>query len=210
MMRIAVTGGSGKLGRTVVAGLREAGHEVLNVDVAGTRGPGFLRVDLTNYGEVIDTLFGENDTSAGPDQASTRGLVGSGRGVVLAEQRVDDLAVVGQVHPQEARAARTGDVDVEDLVSGLAQASDNRAPQLARPTRDSDLHHLAPRGSPVQRAVSPQRVAAQGSRRVTTHSPRGQPGARGRSRPAGSVSPRPGQCPGRAVRRRAVPGCGGQ
>src|SRR5450759_6030432 len=51
-----------------------------------------------------------------------RGLVGSGRGVVLAEQRVDDLAVVGQVHPQEARAARTGDVDVEDLVSGLAQA----------------------------------------------------------------------------------------
>jgi len=71
MMKIAVTGGSGKLGRTVVAGLREAGHEVLNVDVAGTRGPGFLRVDLTNYGEVIDTLFGENDTSAGPDQAST-------------------------------------------------------------------------------------------------------------------------------------------
>src|SRR5665811_1447 len=71
MMKIAVTGGSGKLGRTVVASLREAGHDVLNVDVAGTRGPGFLRVDLTNYGEVIDTLFGENDTSAGPDQAST-------------------------------------------------------------------------------------------------------------------------------------------
>jgi nucleoside-diphosphate-sugar epimerase len=71
MMKIAVTGGSGKLGRTVVAGLREAGHEVLNVDMAGTRGPGFLKVDLTNYGEVIDTVFGENDTSAGPDQAST-------------------------------------------------------------------------------------------------------------------------------------------
>ena len=70
-MKIAVTGGSGKLGRTVVSVLREAGHDVLNVDVAGTRGPGFLRVDLTNYGEVIDTVFGENDTSAGPDQAST-------------------------------------------------------------------------------------------------------------------------------------------
>ncbi len=70
-MKIAVTGGSGKLGRTVVSVLREAGHDVLNVDVAGTRGPGFLRVDLTSYGEVIDTVFGENDTSAGPDQAST-------------------------------------------------------------------------------------------------------------------------------------------
>ncbi len=70
-MKIAVTGGSGKLGRTVVSHLRDAGHDVTNLDVAGTRGPGFLRVDLTNYGEVVDALFGENDTSAGPDQAST-------------------------------------------------------------------------------------------------------------------------------------------
>ena len=69
-MKIAVTGGSGKLGRTVVAVLRQAGHDVVNLDVAGTRGPGFVRVDLTNYGETIDALFGENDTSAGPDQAT--------------------------------------------------------------------------------------------------------------------------------------------
>jgi len=71
-MKIAVTGGSGKLGRTVVVGLRDAGHEVVNLDMAGIRGPGFLKVDLTNYGEVIDALFGENYTSAGPDQASTK------------------------------------------------------------------------------------------------------------------------------------------
>jgi UDP-glucose 4-epimerase len=70
-MKIAVTGGSGKLGRTVVTYLHDAGHDITNLDVAGTRGPGFLRVDLTNYGEVVDALFGENDTSAGPDQAST-------------------------------------------------------------------------------------------------------------------------------------------
>jgi len=70
MMKIAVTGGSGKLGRTVVAVLREAGHDVVNLDAAGTRGPGFLRVDLTNYGETVDALFGENDTAAGSDQAS--------------------------------------------------------------------------------------------------------------------------------------------
>jgi len=69
-MKIAVTGGSGKLGRTVVAVLRQAGHDVVTLDVAGTRGPGFVRVDLTNYGETIDALFGENDPSAGPDQAT--------------------------------------------------------------------------------------------------------------------------------------------
>jgi len=69
-MRIAVTGGSGKLGRTVVAVLGQAGHEVVNLDAAGRRGPGFVRVDLTNYGETIDAFFGENDPSAGPEQAT--------------------------------------------------------------------------------------------------------------------------------------------
>jgi UDP-glucose 4-epimerase len=29
-----------------------------------------VRVDLTNYGETIDAFFGENDPSAGPDQAT--------------------------------------------------------------------------------------------------------------------------------------------
>ena len=69
-MRIAVTGGSGKLGRTVVAVLTAAGHEVTNLDIAGQPGPGFVRVSLTNYGEVVDALFGENDPSAGPEQAA--------------------------------------------------------------------------------------------------------------------------------------------
>jgi UDP-glucose 4-epimerase len=69
-MRTAVTGGSGKLGRTVVKVLRQAGHEVVNLDVAGERGPGFLRVDLTSYGETVDAFFGENDPSAGPEQAA--------------------------------------------------------------------------------------------------------------------------------------------
>ena len=69
-MKIAVTGGSGKLGRTVVAVLSQAGHEVVTLDAAGQRGPGFMRVDFTNYGETIDALFGENDPSAGPEQAA--------------------------------------------------------------------------------------------------------------------------------------------
>ncbi len=32
MTRIVVTGGAGRLGRSVVAGLREAGHTVISVD----------------------------------------------------------------------------------------------------------------------------------------------------------------------------------
>ena len=69
-MRVAVTGGSGKLGRTVVAVLGRAGHDVVTLDAVGTRGPGFVQVDLTSYGETVDALFGENDPSAGPDQAA--------------------------------------------------------------------------------------------------------------------------------------------
>jgi UDP-glucose 4-epimerase len=69
-LRIAVTGGSGKLGRTVVEVLRQAGHDVVNLDATGARGPGVVRVDLTDFGQTIDALFGENDPSAGPDQAT--------------------------------------------------------------------------------------------------------------------------------------------
>ncbi|MFC4243187.1 NAD-dependent epimerase/dehydratase family protein [Gryllotalpicola reticulitermitis] len=62
-MKIALTGGSGKLGTVVLAYLREAGHEVTNLDRAGERGPGFLRVDLTDYGAVVSALSGVRDGS---------------------------------------------------------------------------------------------------------------------------------------------------
>ena len=60
-MRILVTGGSGKLGTAVVSGLTQAGHSVVNLDVAGERGPGFLRVALTDYGQVVDAFSGVDD-----------------------------------------------------------------------------------------------------------------------------------------------------
>ena len=66
-MRIAVTGGSGKLGRTVVRVLREEGHDVLNLDRTGERGSGFVQVDLTDYGQTIDALMGVDEHSAGFD-----------------------------------------------------------------------------------------------------------------------------------------------
>ena len=66
-MRILVTGGSGKLGKAVVSGLTQAGHSVVNLDVAGERGPGFLRIDLTDYGQVVDAFSGVDDKYTGVD-----------------------------------------------------------------------------------------------------------------------------------------------
>ncbi|MEU1972954.1 NAD(P)-dependent oxidoreductase [Microbacterium sp. NPDC019599] len=66
-MRIALTGSSGKLGSVVLRELREAGHDVVGIDVVGTRGPGFLQVDLTDYGAVADALSGVHGESGGFD-----------------------------------------------------------------------------------------------------------------------------------------------
>ena len=65
-MRIAVTGGTGKLGRHVVRRLTDSGHTVINLDREGERAGGFLRVDLTDYGQVIDALSGARDGDQPP------------------------------------------------------------------------------------------------------------------------------------------------
>ena len=65
-MRIIVTGGSGKLGRTVVRTLRDEGHEVVNLDRFGER-ESVTRVDLTDYGQVIDAIAGVDDRHSGVD-----------------------------------------------------------------------------------------------------------------------------------------------
>ena len=66
-MRVAVTGGSGKLGRTVVRRLGEDGHEVTNLDRAGARRPGFTKVELRDYGQVVDVILGLDDRHTGFD-----------------------------------------------------------------------------------------------------------------------------------------------
>ncbi|WP_433306778.1 NAD-dependent epimerase/dehydratase family protein [Actinoplanes sp. CA-030573] len=58
-MRIAVTGGTGKLGRAVVAGLRASGDEVVNLDAAAQRPD--IRIDLTDYGQTIEALTAIDD-----------------------------------------------------------------------------------------------------------------------------------------------------
>jgi nucleoside-diphosphate-sugar epimerase len=74
-MRVAVTGGSGKLGRHVVRRLIHDGHEVLNLDRAGTRSPGLLVVDLRNYGQVLDALLGVDDRHSGFDAVVHLGAI---------------------------------------------------------------------------------------------------------------------------------------
>lgn len=66
-MRIAVTGGSGKLGRSVVRRLTEDGHSVLNLDRTGERSPALAIVDLRNYGQVLDVVLGLDDRHQGLD-----------------------------------------------------------------------------------------------------------------------------------------------
>jgi nucleoside-diphosphate-sugar epimerase len=59
-MRIVVTGGSGKAGRWVVRGLRERGHDVLNVDVVrdGSEHGLCVVTDLTDLGQARDVIDG--------------------------------------------------------------------------------------------------------------------------------------------------------
>ncbi|MGG5172252.1 NAD-dependent epimerase/dehydratase family protein [Pseudarthrobacter sp. J1738] len=66
-MKVAVTGGSGKLGRSVVKRLTEDGHNVTNLDRAGERAAGFTQVDLRNYGQVVDVILGLDDRHQGFD-----------------------------------------------------------------------------------------------------------------------------------------------
>jgi UDP-glucose 4-epimerase len=59
-MKILVTGGSGKAGSATVREFAEAGHEVVNIDMSRPKEPlpgGFIKIDLTNMGEVYDAFF---------------------------------------------------------------------------------------------------------------------------------------------------------
>ena len=84
-MRVAVTGGSGKLGRTVVRVLREAGNAVHVLDAVGERGPGFTQIDLTDYGQTVDALFGIDDRHDGLDAVVH--LAAAPAGGVLADSQ---------------------------------------------------------------------------------------------------------------------------
>jgi UDP-glucose 4-epimerase len=60
-MQIIVTGGNGKLGSAVVTHLKQIGHDVLVLDRAAQRADGYIPVDLTNGGQVLDVVLGLED-----------------------------------------------------------------------------------------------------------------------------------------------------
>jgi UDP-glucose 4-epimerase len=47
--------------------LAKAGNEVVSLDTAGERGPGFVRVDLTDFGDTVDAIMGVQDKHDGFD-----------------------------------------------------------------------------------------------------------------------------------------------
>ena len=55
-MNVLVTGGSGKVGKAVVAEFVAAGHEVTNVDRVRAGGSGYIQASLTDAGEVYDVM----------------------------------------------------------------------------------------------------------------------------------------------------------
>ena len=58
-MRVAVTGGSGKLGRAVVTDLLAHDYDVLNLDIQAPRDPAvaFTRVDFTDFGQTLEAFL---------------------------------------------------------------------------------------------------------------------------------------------------------
>ena len=66
---VAVTGGSGKLGRAVVAALIEEGWTVVNFDRVPSPDSRarFIRTDLADYGQVVEALSGIDEVHRGVD-----------------------------------------------------------------------------------------------------------------------------------------------
>lgn len=71
MSVVAVTGGSGKLGRAVVRDLLAHGYDVVILDqvAPADHRERFTRVDLTDYGQVLGALSGIDDRTQGPVDA---------------------------------------------------------------------------------------------------------------------------------------------
>src|SRR5664279_3592995 len=69
MAQVAVTGGSGKLGRACVAHLLEHGWDVVALDrvPAAPQHGDFVRVDLTDYGQTVEALSAVDNRYQGID-----------------------------------------------------------------------------------------------------------------------------------------------
>ena len=74
-MRIALTGASGKLGTVVERELRAHGHDVTALDAVGPRRDGFTRIQLTDYGAVVDAFSAIDERHSGLDAVVHLGAI---------------------------------------------------------------------------------------------------------------------------------------
>jgi UDP-glucose 4-epimerase len=84
-MKIAVTGATGKLGTVVARELKlgtvvarelaAEGHDVLRMDKEGARAEDFVRVDLTDHGQVADVLAGLDEHHSALDAVVHLGAI---------------------------------------------------------------------------------------------------------------------------------------
>jgi nucleoside-diphosphate-sugar epimerase len=67
MARVLVTGGSGKLGKAVLKDLVTNGYSVLNLDQTLPKDPvcPTVRIDLSDYGQVLEAMLGDVDEHKG-------------------------------------------------------------------------------------------------------------------------------------------------
>lgn len=74
---VAVTGGSGKLGRAVVRELVAHGWTVMNVDRVPSPDPvsRFLRIDLTDFGQVVEAFTGIDQAHTGVEAVVHLGAI---------------------------------------------------------------------------------------------------------------------------------------
>lgn len=75
---VAVTGGSGKLGRAVVRELTSHDWTVVNIDRVPSRDAGLaklLRIDLTDFGQVVEALTGVQTVHSGVDAVVHLGAI---------------------------------------------------------------------------------------------------------------------------------------
>lgn len=78
MTTVAVTGGSGKLGRSVVADLLSHGYRVLTLDRVpppATVDNPYVRVDLTDFGQTFEALHAIDDRHDGLDAVVHLGAI---------------------------------------------------------------------------------------------------------------------------------------
>jgi len=66
-MLVAVTGGSGKIGQAALAALRQAGHRAVNFDLRPGALGRFVRLDVTDFGEVLGAFSGVDAVAGRPD-----------------------------------------------------------------------------------------------------------------------------------------------